>query len=102
MVEADPHPKSSALIVRHRVTPKINIGKLTLPMPPGKLITQQVQDNAFQLLRTEISHLDAYARLPLHHRDPFDRMIIAQANVEGLHIVGQDRAFDEYGVEMLW
>jgi PIN domain nuclease of toxin-antitoxin system len=81
---------------------KINIGKLRIPMPLGALVREQVHDNMFEIFGPEISHYDAYVDLPLHHRDPFDRMIIAQAQVEEIPIVGKDQAFDPYDVEMLW
>lgn len=81
---------------------KINIGKLRLPMPLGKLVTEQVRDNAIDILDPEVPHYDTYVDLPLHHRDPFDRMIIAQAKADELRIVGKDEAFDQYAVTLLW
>ncbi len=54
------------------------------------------------LLPIRASHLAELASLPTHHRDPFDRMLIAQARVEGLTIVTRDRAFSGYGVPVLW
>lgn len=81
---------------------KINIGKLRLPMPLGKLVTAQVRENDFEILHSEILHYDTYVDLPLHHRDPFDRMIIAQAKAEDFQIVGSDNEFDAYDVGMLW
>lgn len=81
---------------------KINIGKLRLPAPLGEIVTEQVQKNAFDILRPKIPHYDAYVDLPLHHRDPFDRMIIAQAKADELRIVGKDEAFDQYAVRLLW
>lgn len=81
---------------------KINIGKLRLPMPLGELVTAQVRDNAIDILDPEVPHYDTYVDLPLHHRDPFDRMIIAQAKADELRIVGKDEAFDQYAVTLLW
>jgi len=81
---------------------KINIEKLRVPMPLGELIREQVEENMFEILGPEISHYDACGDLPLYHRDPFDRMIIAQAKVEESKIVGKDQAFDQYDVEMVW
>lgn len=81
---------------------KINIGKLRLPMPLGELVTEQVRENAVDILRPEVPHYDTYVDLPLHHRDPFDRMIIAQAKADELRIVGKDEAFDQYAVTLLW
>ena len=61
---------------------KMNIGKLTLPQPFGELIPEQLLRNEIKVLRAELSHMVRYIALPLHHRDPFDRMIVAQAQEE--------------------
>ena len=49
-----------------------------------------------------MTHFETYSDLPLHHRDPFDRMVIAQAQVEDLLVVSKDEAFTDYDVELLW
>ncbi len=81
---------------------KINVGKLKLPHPFGELIPEQPLRNEIEVLHAELSHLAAYTRLPLHHRDPFDRLIIAQSQVEALTVVGKDEAFERYDVDLLW
>ena len=81
---------------------KINIGKLELPKPLGALISEQMRENEFEMLRSEIAHFETYTGLPLHHRDPFDRMMIAQAQIEDLQVVSKDEAFEEYDIELLW
>ena len=58
--------------------------------------------NGIELLSITTEHLAIVATLPLHHRDPFDRLLIAQTIVEGLPIVGADSAFDAYPVQRLW
>ena len=81
---------------------KINIGKLKLPRPFGALIPEQLDVNEIEVLRSRWAHFATYIDLPLHHRDPFDRLMIAQAKAEDLRIVGKDRAFEQYDVRMLW
>lgn len=82
---------------------KINIGKLELPKPLGVLVSEQMRENEFEMLRrSEVKHFDTYTNLPLHHRDPFDRMIIAQAQVEALSVVSKDEAFADYDIDLLW
>ncbi|MFZ4783765.1 MAG: type II toxin-antitoxin system VapC family toxin, partial [Armatimonadaceae bacterium] len=80
---------------------KINLGKLDIKKPlsdlPGFLAV-----NAFEWLPLTFEHSSAYLDLPLHHRDPFDRMLIAQATVEGLTIATRDPHFLDYGVSVLW
>lgn len=80
---------------------KINVGKLKLPQPFGELIPEQLILNEIEILNVELPHLTSYIGLPLH-RDPFDRLIIAQAKVEEMWVVGKDREFEKYEIERLW
>ena len=81
---------------------KLSIGKLSLSQPFEELIPEQMKVNGIGLLPIEITHLAAITQLPFHHRDPFDRLLIAQAMVEEIPIVGTDSNFDEYEVKRLW
>ena len=81
---------------------KHSIGKLTFELPFMAFVTSQMQQNSMEILNIRIEHLDVVANLPLHHRDLFDRLIISQAMVEQLPIVGVDKAFDSYAVRRLW
>jgi PIN domain nuclease of toxin-antitoxin system len=81
---------------------KISIGRLELSCPFAELIPQQMSLNGIELLDIRIEHVTTVARLPFHHRDPFDRLLIAQALVEEMPIVGADRAFDAYAMTRVW
>jgi len=81
---------------------KFSLGRLPLSSPFGVLIPEQMSINGFQLLPMEIEHIAAVATLPHHHRDPFDRLLVAQSLVEQMPVVGIDAAFDVYGVDRLW
>lgn len=81
---------------------KVSIGKLALSAPFDTLIPQQLSVNGFELLRLEIAHAAALINLPFHHRDPFDRLLIAQALVEQMQIVSIDSTFDAYQTSRLW
>lgn len=81
---------------------KHSIGKLTFELPFRTFVEQQMQQNSMDLLSIQMPHLAVAATLPLHHRDPFDRLLIAQAMAEGLPIVGADTAFDVYPIQRLW
>ena len=70
--------------------------------PFPNFIDGQMRTNRFQLLNISISHLKRVYDLPLHHRDPFDRLLIAQSQVEGLPILTSDAAFDDYPVQRVW
>jgi PIN domain nuclease of toxin-antitoxin system len=81
---------------------KVSIGKYVLNEPYEDLIQHAIFDNGFDILAIEPKHTAALTRLPFHHKDPFDRLIIAQAQVEGVPVVGADTAFDQYPIVRLW
>ena len=81
---------------------KVNLGKLTLGEPIEPFITHQLNQNGISPLSISISHVAVVAAMPLHHRDPFDRLLAAQAQVEQMPLVSADAAFDPYGVTRLW
>jgi PIN domain nuclease of toxin-antitoxin system len=83
---------------------KVSLGKLTLSFedPFAEAIGGQLRENGVAVLPLEITHVGRVAVMPFHHRDPFDRLIVAQALVENLPIVGRDQAFDNYGVQRIW
>jgi PIN domain nuclease of toxin-antitoxin system len=81
---------------------KVSLGKLTLSEPFETLIPEQLALNGLEILDITIAHTTQVANLPFHHRDPFDRLIIAQALEEQLPVISVDNAFDEYGVTRIW
>jgi PIN domain nuclease of toxin-antitoxin system len=81
---------------------KTSIGRLELARPFGELIPEQMNLNGIEALDIRVEHLAQVAQLPFHHRDPFDRLLIAQAKVEDMPIVGADEVFDIYSITRLW
>ncbi len=81
---------------------KVSIGKLTFRQPFTTLLPQQLERNGIALLGITIDHALAVTALPFHHRDPFDRLLIAQAMTEQLPLVSADVVFDSYAVTRLW
>lgn len=81
---------------------KVSIGRLPIPEPLDSFIPEHLRLNRIGLLAIAPSHALEVARLPLHHRDPFDRLLIAQGMLEGLPVVSADSVFDSYPVERLW
>jgi PIN domain nuclease of toxin-antitoxin system len=81
---------------------KHSLGKLSLARPFQALIPQQLERNRIEVLPITVAHLATVTMLPFHHRDPFDRLLVAQAAVERLPVVTVDSAFDAYAVERLW
>ena len=81
---------------------KYNIGKLNLELPFNDFIDRQVISNGIQLLDIKLDHLKVLATLPLHHRDPFDRLLIAQAITEEIMLISADSVFSLYPVRLMW
>ena len=81
---------------------KFSIGKLDLKLSIEQLVEEQIIANGIEILDITTEHIAVVADLPLHHRDPFDRLIIAQAKVEKIPVVGVDNVFDSYSIQRLW
>lgn len=77
---------------------KISLGRLELSDP----FAWMVEDSGFTALPVTLAHAARFAAVPRHHADPFDRMLVAQAQAEAAAVVTHDRAFEPYGVEIVW
>ena len=81
---------------------KSQLGKLKLNLPLSEIIQSQRQMNNVQILTVELDHVLELQNLPYHHKDPFDRLLIAQANVEDVLLVSGDSIFSEYPINLIW
>ena len=81
---------------------KISVGKYTLVQPYEDFLRHGIDDNGFIILPIERRHTALLTNMPFHHRDPFDRLLIAQALVEQMSIISNDALFDAYGIQRLW
>lgn len=81
---------------------KHSLGKLALPTPPSEYVPSRMRTSATTPLPIHHAHVLWTANLPLHHRDPFDRLLVAQAQLEGLPFLTADRQLAAYDVEFLW
>jgi len=81
---------------------KASLGKLTVPRSIDRFIQRQLEVNGFGLLPISLEHTAAVADLPFHHRDPFDRLLAAQARHEAIAVVSSDPVFRKYGVKRVW
>lgn len=81
---------------------KVALGKLRLTSSFEEVIPSQLQSNDIQVLGIGLTHLGELSRLPQHHKDPFDRLIISQAIAEGIPLLSKDGDFEEYPVALLW
>ena len=81
---------------------KVSLGKYELGEPFGPFFERELENNAIDILPILPQHAAVLTDLPFHHRDPFDRLMIAQAMAEGLPIVSIDEVFDHYPIQRIW
>ena len=81
---------------------KVSLGKLRIEGALERFLPEQLAANGFRPLAIDLKHAARVATLPFHHRDPFDRLVIAQAMVECVPILSGDRLFDAYPIRRIW
>jgi PIN domain nuclease of toxin-antitoxin system len=81
---------------------KASLGRITLPIPIDRFLSEQLQRNGIGTLPIEMRHALRVHAIPLLHRDPFDRLLVAQAQLEKLRILTSDPQIAQYDVETLW
>ena len=81
---------------------KIQLGKFKLKLPLQEIIESQQKTNNIYILPIELKHVLALSNLPAHHRDPFDRLLVTQSNIEDANLVSKDPIFANYPVKVLW
>jgi len=81
---------------------KVGLGRLTLSLPYRHWMAKAVADLSLSILPITVEYADVQAGLPQHHRDPFDRLIVAQAIVEGIPVISADPQLDAYGITRIW
>lgn len=102
LIEDEANGKFFSLASLWEIAIKISIGKLTLSAPFEELFPKQLRNNGIELLDIRVEHTAKLATLPYHRRDPFDRLLIAQAIVEQMPMISADPFFDAYPVTRLW
>ena len=102
-LEAYPDPIYLSMASCWEISIKAGLGKFPgLPTDLERFLNEQLEQNNFQLLPIDLSHVARVRDLPTHHRDPFDRLLIAQAMLEELTLVSVDDAFSVYTVNVRW
>lgn len=81
---------------------KIGTGKYALALPYDDFMHDAIDQNGFSVLPIQYQHTTILTSLPHHHRDPFDRLLVAQAMVEGLAILSADPILDSYPIQRIW
>jgi PIN domain nuclease of toxin-antitoxin system len=81
---------------------KVQAGKLPLPQPTGPYLVKQAAENRVEVLPISLDHVLRIEELTMQHRDPFDRILIAQSIEEKLPLVTADPQFERYSIELIW
>jgi len=102
LIEEQTEKKLVSIATLWEIAIKHSLGRLTINPPFAQVIPQQLSRNGFDVLGISLGHLDALLALPFHHRDPFDRLLIAQAVSEQFSIISADAAFDSYEINRIW
>ena len=84
------------------IATKAQLGKLLLPKNPEQFISEQLLINSIESLSIHISHAVRVYHLPIHHKDPFDRILVAQSQLENLSILTLDPLISQYDVNVIW
>jgi PIN domain nuclease of toxin-antitoxin system len=101
-LEADANTIFVSAASAYEIAIKSRLGRLELPEPAESYVIDRLALGAFQPLAITIAHAARAGALPPIHGDPWDRLLVAQAQVEGIPIVTADRAISEYDVETIW
>ncbi len=91
-----------SIVVPWELSIKAGQGKIKLSQPVGRYVASHIEANGFRLLGIELDDVALIETLPLHHRDPFDRLLIAQAKNRKLPVITSDTTFSDYGVKRIW
>jgi PIN domain nuclease of toxin-antitoxin system len=101
-IENPEHDKFVSAASLWEIAVKLSLGKVKLPRPFCEVFPRQLETNGFELLPISCAQLNQVVALPFHHRDPFDRLLIAQALADDLTLVTRDPDFSKYPAKVLW
>ena len=102
LIEDDDNEKVVSIASITEIAIKTSLGKLSLEKSFAEIIPQQLRRNNFYLRPFTVEHAILLSKLPFHHHDPFDRMIVVQSLTENLPVLSNDNALDAYGVKSIW
>ena len=102
LIENPENRKLVSVATCWEISIKVGLKKLDLDEPATTFLPRELARNKFDLLAIELAHATFVETLPPHHKDPFDRLLAAQALIEKMPIVSVDAVLDQYGVDRLW
>lgn len=102
LIEDSTNHKLVSVATCWEIAIKVGLGKLDLGEPATTFLPRELTTNHFDLLGIELGHATFVELLPTHHKDPFDRLLVAQSLTDRISLVSADTIFDRYGVTRLW
>ena len=102
LIEDPANQKFVSVATCWEIAIKAGLKKLALGEPATTFLPRELATNGFGLLGIELAHATFVETLPPHHKDPFDRLLVAQAMIEKLPLVSADAIFDQYGIQRMW
>lgn len=102
LIEDPGNHKFVGVVTCWEIAIKVGLRKLDLGEPASTFLPRELATNHFDLLGIELRHATFVETLPPHHKDPFDRLLVAQAMLESIAVVSVDTALDAYGITRLW
>lgn len=102
LIDDSANQKVVSIVSLWEIAIKHSLGRLALSLPLNQYIATHLTPSKVELLPIEIAHILTFSQIPWHHRDLFDRILVAQAITETIPIISVDAALDAYGVQRLW
>ena len=102
LIESSDSRSMVSAVTAWELAVKVGLGKLRLPYELGEAFDKTLEDSGFELIPLSSSALERTTRLPDHHRDPFDRLLAAEALEHSATLVSNNEVFDSYGVKRVW
>ena len=102
LIEKADIPIYFSVVSAWEIVIKHSINKLKLPYPPYTYVPKRLEISHMELLPVQLEHVLQVQKLPDLHKDPFDRLLIAQAKAEDLTIISDDRQLKEYSIQLVW
>jgi PIN domain nuclease of toxin-antitoxin system len=102
LIEDTANRKLVSMATCWEIAIKAGLKRLDLGEPAATFLPRELANNGFDVLPIELAHATLVETLPPHHKDPFDRLLIAQLLIERFSVISADEAFDQYGVTRLW
>lgn len=101
-IASEHHEPIFSVVSAWEIAIKVGVGKLEVPGSPEKFVTDQLARNVFEVLPIHLRHALHVYDLPDHHRDPFDRLLVAQATAENLAVLTADPLVARYPIQTIW